>query len=151
MISERGKADVWVEGIGSLKTGFFPAALIDDFAATELLCTQAETKRGQVYTYQNEWHNSCYIEEEIETYTGTLVFMPNPVTEIPSMPGLVMGLQCNGEQYILSKIGWFWNDYVEVGNVRYEEGDSVEIKGVLSPYVDLLNNTYFELEIDTIR
>ncbi|MDE5763326.1 MAG: T9SS type A sorting domain-containing protein, partial [Bacteroidales bacterium] len=67
MISERGKADVWVEGVGSLKTGFFPVALVDDFAATELLCTQAETYRGQVYTYQNERYNSCYIVEEAGT------------------------------------------------------------------------------------
>ena len=67
MISESGKADVWMEGIGSLKTGFTPAALVDDFATTELLCTQAETKSGQVYTYQNERYNSCYIAEETST------------------------------------------------------------------------------------
>ena len=67
MISESGETDIWVEGIGSLKRGFFPAHLVDDFAATELLCTQAETKRGQVYTYQNEQYNSCYIAEEIST------------------------------------------------------------------------------------
>ncbi|MBD5397049.1 T9SS type A sorting domain-containing protein [bacterium] len=95
---------------------------------------------------------SSFFPEKISgTYTGRLVLMPNPATEIPVMPGLVMGLQCNGKQYVLSKIGWLWSDYVVAGGVHYEEGDSVEIKGILSTHIDLLNNTYFELEIDTIR
>ncbi|MDE7338275.1 MAG: T9SS type A sorting domain-containing protein, partial [Bacteroidales bacterium] len=119
--------------------------------ASELICVQKAT--GSVM-YHNKKYSFCYIDDTIasELYTGTLVFMPNPATEIPSMPGLVMGLQCDGKQYVLSKIGWFWDDdYIKIGGVRYEEGDSVEIKGVLSTYIDLLNNTYFELEIDTIR
>ena len=85
------------------------------------------------------------------TYLGRLVLMPNPAYTNPCLPDICMGLECNGKQYILSKKGWFWDDYVEVGGIRYEMGDSVEIKGVASTHIDFLNRTYFELEIDTIR
>ncbi|MDE5608932.1 MAG: T9SS type A sorting domain-containing protein, partial [Bacteroidales bacterium] len=142
--------DIWVEGIGSLTNGmtYSPSDFLR--GPSELICVQKAT--GDV-VYHNKKYSYCYINEPMvsETYTGTLISMPNPATEIPVMPDLVMGLQCNGNQYILSKIGWLWSDYVVAGGVRYEEGDSVEIKGVLSTHIDLLNRTYFELEIDTIR
>lgn len=94
---------------------------------------------------------SAFSPENISgTYTGSLVFIPNPAYTNPCLPGEVMGLQCNGEKYVLSKNGW-WDDYMEIGGVLYEMGDSVEIEGVMSTHIDFLNKTYFELEIDTIR
>lgn len=85
------------------------------------------------------------------TYTGTLVSIPNPAMEIPAMPGLVVGLKCDDNQYVLSKKEWLGDNYVEMGEVCCEVGDSVEIKGEVSTHIDLLNRIYFELEIDTIR
>ncbi len=67
MISENGETDIWVEGIGSLKRGFLPVALVEDFAETELLCVQADMTRGESYMYQNERYNTCYIVEETST------------------------------------------------------------------------------------
>ena len=150
MSSEIGETDVWIEGLGSLKTGFFPTEFF--IGTTELLCVQADVFWHRDYMYHNKKYHSCYIDEPAsKTYTGTLVSIPNPAMEIPTMPGLVMGLECGDNQYILSKKGWFWDDYVEVGGIRYEMGDSVEIEGVVSTHIDLLNRTYFELEIETIR
>lgn len=94
---------------------------------------------------------SSFSPENISgTYIGCLVIIPNPAMEIPCLPGVVMGLECKGKQYVLSKKKW-WDDYMEIGDVLYEMGDSVEIEGVVSTHIDLLNRMYFELEIDTIR
>ncbi len=84
-------------------------------------------------------------------YTGVLDIMPNPASTNPCLPGMVMGLDLNREQYVLADKHWFWNEYMEIDGILYEVGDSVEIDGVLSTHIDLLNRTYFELEIDTIR
>lgn len=143
------RKDIWVEGLGSLEHGLSYTPSQNLRGPSELICVQKST--GEV-VYHNKKYHSCYIDEPVsKTYTGTLVSIPNPAMEIPAMPGLVMGLECGDNQYILSKKGWFWDDYVEVAGIRYKMGDSVEIEGVMSTHIDLLNRTYFELEIDTIK
>ena len=111
-----------------------------------------DNKEFSAFEIKNVNTLSSFSPEKIfDTYIGRVVVIPNPANTNPCLPGMIMGLQCIGEKYVLSKKRLFWDSYMEVDGVRYEEGDSVEIKGVLSTHIDLLNNTYFELEIDTIR
>lgn len=61
MVSNRGDSDTWIEGLGSLKTGFLPA----DFCGNsmELLCVQADVWWHRGYMYHNAKYSSCHIEE----------------------------------------------------------------------------------------
>lgn len=60
MVSDKEGTDLWIEGLGSLKTGFFPADFFD--GTTELLCVQADVSWHSGYMYHNTKYNACHIE-----------------------------------------------------------------------------------------
>lgn len=69
MVSENGETDIWIEGLGSLKTGFFPTEFFP--GTTELLCVQADVFWHRDYMYHNTKYNTCHIEEKTDSESHT--------------------------------------------------------------------------------
>ncbi|MCM1042096.1 MAG: T9SS type A sorting domain-containing protein [Bacteroides sp.] len=69
MVSDNGETDVWIEGIGSLKTGFFPVNFFNN--PSELLCVQADVFWHRNYMYHNTKYDACHIEETVGNKTAT--------------------------------------------------------------------------------
>lgn len=64
VVSDKGETDVWVEGVGSLKTGLFPTGSFDN--AVELLCVQADVFWHRGYMYHNTKYNFCHIKRTVK-------------------------------------------------------------------------------------
>lgn len=66
MVSDKGEADVWVEGLGSLNTGFLPSDFFGDTTKTELLCVQADVSWHSGGMYHNARFEACHIEKTVK-------------------------------------------------------------------------------------
>ena len=97
MVSDNGETDVWIEGLGSSKTGFFPSVFFED-TFTELLCVQTDVFWHRGYMYHNTKYNACHIEEttDCEFHTDqqfAVSVFPNPAKETITLRATGCNLQ----------------------------------------------------------
>ena len=87
------------------------------------------------------------------TYSGKIIYMPNPCQTDPCLPGVVFGLGTTSNNYVLTiNFNWIWADNsLIVEGVEYFIDDEVEITGTLTTKHDINSNEYTELEITTIK
>lgn len=91
------------------------------------------------------------------TCIGEIGFVPIPWTnpEYPPIPGLLLGLSCDDQKYILSlshEGSRICDNYLLFDGTRYEVGDRVEITGTVSyVYIPATGRDYWELDIRSIR
>ena len=128
------------------------------FIASHLIfvlgCT---TKSNHIMDNTNK--NEVMVEKEnttdgnqIISYSGKLQLIPNPCLSEPCLPGQVYALLSNGESYILTSDGnWYqgtsafmWNDQ----QIKPEK--KLSVTGVLMKTKDIKNREYWLLEIESI-
>ena len=110
--------------------------------------------------------NSCHEKDDKETNypvttqlgqrtcEGTIVSMPNPPTGTsePPLPGMVLGLETDTENYILSYNGhWESGDKITIDGIQYAVGNRVVVTGTASETVISSADKYLELAIATIE
>ena len=83
------------------------------------------------------------------TYSGKIIYMPNPCLTEPCLPGMVFGLETTSQDYVLTiNSNWIWsNNRLIIGDVEYFIDDEVEIIGITTTKQDLNFNEYTEIEI----
>lgn len=83
------------------------------------------------------------------TYSGKIIYMPNPCLTEPCLPGIVFGLETTSQNYVLTiNSNWIWsNNRLIIGDVEYFIDDEVEIIGITTTKQDINSNEYTELEI----
>ena len=87
------------------------------------------------------------------TYSGKIIYMPNPCQTEPCLPGIVFGLETTSNSYVLTiNSNWIWsNNGLIVEEIEYFIDDEVEITGITTTKQDINSNEYTELEIKTIK
>ncbi|MDE5703623.1 MAG: T9SS type A sorting domain-containing protein, partial [Bacteroidales bacterium] len=86
------------------------------------------------------------------TYSGKLVLMANPPLEDPALPGLVLGLETDSENFILTQNAhWITQLPLEWGGISYAETDEVTIIGTIRSLQDSHGDSYTELEIQNMQ
>lgn len=86
------------------------------------------------------------------TFTGKLRMVPNPPHTDPPLPGVVLGLATESEEYALAFDGtWIGDEDVTVGNQVYKTDDRVEIEGAVTKIQDSETIVYTELRVRKIR
>lgn len=86
------------------------------------------------------------------TYSGKLVLMANPPLEDPALPGLVLGLETESENFILTQNAhWITHLPLEWEGVSYTETDEVTITGTIRSLQDIHGDSYTELEIQNMQ
>ena len=89
----------------------------------------------------------------ISTYSGKIIYAPNPCLTDPCLPGIVFGLETTSNIYVLTiNSNWIWsNNKLIVEDIEYFLDDEVEITGTITTKQDINSNEYIELEIETIK
>lgn len=86
------------------------------------------------------------------TYSGKLVLMANPPLEDPVLPGLVLGLETDSENFILTQNAhWITQLPFEWDGISYAETDEVTITGTIRSLQDSHGESYTELEIQNMQ
>lgn len=87
-----------------------------------------------------------------QTCVGKIVFVPIPPFTDPPLPGVVLGLETESGDYVLSSDEHRVDDEtVTVGDVVYSIDDEVRITGTVSVIQISESKEYAELEIKTIE
>lgn len=87
-----------------------------------------------------------------ETYNGKLVLTANPPLEEPALPGMVLALETESENYILKwNAHWIAQLPFEKDGVLYFEEDEVVVTGILEHQRDINDVIYAELAIQEIQ
>ena len=87
------------------------------------------------------------------TYIGEIVSDKNPCppSDFPCIPGIVLWLETNSCEFVLSiNSHWITDNKIVVDGIEYFEGDEVQITGTVTVLQDMYSEEYFELEIETI-
>lgn len=86
------------------------------------------------------------------TYSGKLVLMANPPLEAPALPGLVLGLETDSGNFILTQNAhWITQLPFEWDGISYAETDEVTITGTIRSSQDIYGEFYTELEIQNMQ
>lgn len=94
----------------------------------------------------------CYWISAQETYSGKLVLTANPPLEEPVLPGVVLALETESENYILKwNAHWIAKLPFEKNGVLYFDGDEVVVTGVIEQQRDINDVIYTELAIHEIQ
>lgn len=85
------------------------------------------------------------------TYSGKIIYTPNPCQTVPCLPGLVFGLETISNIYVLTiNSNWIWsNNKLIIKGIEYFIDDEVEITGTITTKQDINSNEYIELEIES--
>ena len=98
------------------------------------------------------WNGRAYAnlgEEEVQetqTYSGTLVFVPAPVLEVPPIGGVVWAMQVNADSTLIITLHgmMMWTDSID-DNMRLLQGAMMTLDGAAGTYTDLENNTFMTI------
>ena len=86
------------------------------------------------------------------TYSGKIIFLPNPCETVPCLPGAILGLETDTINYVLTEnSNWIWNNSLIFADIEYFIDDEVEITGITTTKQDVNSNKYIELEIKSIK
>ena len=86
------------------------------------------------------------------TYIGKVIYLPNPCETEVCPPGLVLGLETDTIDYVLTvNSNWIWNDSLIFADIVFFIDDEVEITGITTIKQDVNLKEYTELEIKTIK
>lgn len=146
--------DMWLSRVGSVSYGI---AWHRDFGSSlDTLETILCANGGE--TYKNPEYPSCYIsksEAEYVSCTGKLTFAPTPTLSFPEPDCCYKAIVIKWGELtpILSfNSTWAYDGLpLQVQDVEYMEGDSVEVEGRVSMSYDLGGRLYSELELENIR
>jgi len=85
------------------------------------------------------------------TYSGKIIYTPNPCQTDPCLPGVVFGLETTSNIYVLTiNSNWIWsNNKLIIKDIEYFIDDEVEITGTITTKQDINSNEYIELEIES--
>ena len=104
-------------------------------------------------TYDNgTWNGTAYANlgqddmQQTQMYTGTLVFVPAPVLEVPPMGGVAWAMQVSADSTLIITLHgmMMWSDSID-DNMRLIQGATMSLEGVAGQHIDLENNTFMTI------
>lgn len=91
-------------------------------------------------------------QADVQSYSGTLTFVPTPVLNNPPLGGVVMALQADASHtYILTVHGmllWFDSEADNDELLTLLEGSEASFAGVAASHTDLDGNTFLSLDLE---
>ncbi|MDE7073378.1 MAG: T9SS type A sorting domain-containing protein [Bacteroidales bacterium] len=139
--------DFWVEEIGSLSLGIEWGCLNCPGSDDVLLCC----RKGNETLYEKT--ENCLLMADEKTFSGKIVFVENPPTDISSADcSRFPVLQTEERQYVLMRNGVRCLCEVVIDDETYRDGDNVTVQGVASVYMRHGGGAIdSELEVKTIK
>ena len=139
--------DFWVEEIGSLSLGIEWGCLGCPGSKDVLLCC----RKGEETLYRKT--EDCLLNAEEKTFSGKIVFVENPPTDVSSADcSRFPVLQTEEWQYVLMRNGVRCLCEVAIDGETYQDGDNVTVQGVASVYMRHGGGAIdSELEVRTIK
>ncbi len=107
-------------------------------------------------TYDNgTWNGTAYLNlgqddmQQLQNYTGSLVYVPAPVLEEPPMGGVVWAMQVGADSTLIITVHGMlmWFDSID-DNMRLIEGATVSLEGVVGTHTDLENNQFMTIGLN---
>jgi len=84
------------------------------------------------------------------TLTGRYVFLPNPCTTEPCIPGMVYAIESGGQCFFITQGGcWSWQAHTCNGWTP-SVGDAISVTGVVSQQIDVRRNPYYNIEVESL-
>jgi hypothetical protein len=81
---------------------------------------------------------------------GKLVYLPSPCHTEPCLPGVVIALETEAENYIISIDSRWFTDEIVFDEERYGIEEMVEITGIVSLKQDINSIEYYEIQVTSI-
>jgi hypothetical protein len=87
-----------------------------------------------------------------ENYAGKIKSVPNPCLTVPCLPNMVLALDVDTANFVISVNGyWIITGKIVWNGIEHREGDTVEVEGVVSIKQDSNLNNYYEIEILSVN
>lgn len=88
--------------------------------------------------------------EALTTITGRYVFVPNPCTTDPCLPGMTYAVESGGQCFFLTLSGR-WSDQAHAWKGRMPVlGSSVSVTGKITQRMDIRGDPFFTIEVESL-
>lgn len=89
-------------------------------------------------------------DEVSMTITGKYVFLPNPCTTEPCLPGMAYALESSGQCFFLTMAGRWSDKPIERGEWTPELGDTATVVGRVTQRRDVRGEPFLTLEVESL-
>lgn len=90
-------------------------------------------------------------EQQATTLTGRYVFLPNPCTTSPCLPGMALALESAGRYYFLTAAGRWLDKPAEHWGWAPQYGDRIAVTGRTGEQSDIHGKAFATIEVESLR